>query len=413
LARALPRIRNFFTAFDVGHIEKTAEGAMSMRNPRERNYREEWERGRDERGEHRREEGSRKWYEGQYGRGNAQNENWPYSQSNEDQGGEGYGRYEGGQDEQYQGRGRSRFEQSGQGSWASGYGESGRSGRGSEWSDREDRWQPGIGGSLDDGRFQQRPRSQSGGGQGNWGQQGVGGSNRSDWDEQQGSSGQRGHGYGQSGRGSGYWEPGEMAQSGRSSGSRSWSGQSDWGQGERGFPNRESGQGQSYGQSGYGQSGGGRSASGGYGANWGRGSGAEQGRLARNRRGPKGYKRSDERIKEDISERLSQEVDLDIVEVMVEVTDGTVTLQGTVPERWMKHRMEDIADESWGVKDVENRIRVSQGGESNQAFSSNQDAAGDSRGMQGGSGSTSTGSSSSGSASGSSSASKSDTRKQS
>jgi osmotically-inducible protein OsmY len=75
-------------------------------------------------------------------------------------------------------------------------------------------------------------------------------------------------------------------------------------------------------------------------------------------RGPKGYKRSDERLKEDISERLMQSDTIDSSEVTIEVADGRVTLQGTVPERYMKHAIEDIADSCSGVQDVDNRIRV-------------------------------------------------------
>ena len=35
-----------------------------------------------------------------------------------------------------------------------------------------------------------------------------------------------------------------------------------------------------------------------------------------------------------------------------------VTLSGTVGERWMKHRAEDMAEACGGVRDVENLIRV-------------------------------------------------------
>jgi osmotically-inducible protein OsmY len=74
-------------------------------------------------------------------------------------------------------------------------------------------------------------------------------------------------------------------------------------------------------------------------------------------RGPKGYKRTDERIKEDLYERLMNQ-DIDASEVTVEVKEAKVTLEGTVPERWMKHTIEDVADGCHGVQDVENRIRV-------------------------------------------------------
>ena len=76
------------------------------------------------------------------------------------------------------------------------------------------------------------------------------------------------------------------------------------------------------------------------------------------RRGPKGYVRSDERIKEDLSERLLRSHELDVSDVTVDVQDGKVTLTGTVPERFMKHRIEDLADACPGVRDIDNRMRV-------------------------------------------------------
>ena len=75
-------------------------------------------------------------------------------------------------------------------------------------------------------------------------------------------------------------------------------------------------------------------------------------------RGPKNYHRSDERISEDVSERLLHSAHLDSSDVSVSVRDGTVTVEGTVPERWMKHAIENIAITVRGVVDVENRIRV-------------------------------------------------------
>lgn len=74
--------------------------------------------------------------------------------------------------------------------------------------------------------------------------------------------------------------------------------------------------------------------------------------------GPRNYVRSDERIREDICDELSDDGEVDARDIDIEVRDGTVTLSGTVPERYMKHRAEDIADDSRGVTDVENRLRV-------------------------------------------------------
>ena len=79
------------------------------------------------------------------------------------------------------------------------------------------------------------------------------------------------------------------------------------------------------------------------------------------RRGPKNYRRSDERIREDICERLMQS-DIDASDVTVTVTDGRVVFEGTVPERHMKHRIEDVAEASFGVTDVDNNVRVSRQG---------------------------------------------------
>ncbi len=74
--------------------------------------------------------------------------------------------------------------------------------------------------------------------------------------------------------------------------------------------------------------------------------------------GPKGYRRTDERIREEICDELMQTDHFDSSEVTVEVTAAKVTLEGTVPERWMKHAIEDLADTCPGVQDVDNRIRI-------------------------------------------------------
>jgi hypothetical protein len=76
------------------------------------------------------------------------------------------------------------------------------------------------------------------------------------------------------------------------------------------------------------------------------------------RRGPKNYRRSDERIREDVCECLWRDPDIDAGDVSVEVEAGVVRLEGTVPVRRMKHRIEDVAADCPGVNDVENRIRI-------------------------------------------------------
>src|SRR5215213_8859942 len=78
-------------------------------------------------------------------------------------------------------------------------------------------------------------------------------------------------------------------------------------------------------------------------------------------KGPKGYRRSDERIKEDVNDRLSEGY-LDASDVEVTVTNAEVTLTGTVNSRMDKRRVEDIAESVSGVSNVENRLRVKQSG---------------------------------------------------
>lgn len=75
-------------------------------------------------------------------------------------------------------------------------------------------------------------------------------------------------------------------------------------------------------------------------------------------RGPKNYRRSDERIKEDVNDRLSDDYYVDASDVEVMVSNTEVTLTGTVNSREDKRRAEDIAESVSGVTNVENRLRV-------------------------------------------------------
>jgi osmotically-inducible protein OsmY len=75
-------------------------------------------------------------------------------------------------------------------------------------------------------------------------------------------------------------------------------------------------------------------------------------------RGPKGYTRSDARIGEDVSDRLSDDSWVDASDIEVQVMSAIVTLEGTVPDRDQKRRAEDIAADVSGVQDVTNHLRV-------------------------------------------------------
>jgi len=74
-------------------------------------------------------------------------------------------------------------------------------------------------------------------------------------------------------------------------------------------------------------------------------------------KGPKAYTRSDDRIREDIYDRLMHGwVNAEHVEVQVK--NGEVTLTGLVEERRDKRTIEDIIDDVLGVKDVHNQLKV-------------------------------------------------------
>jgi hypothetical protein len=77
-------------------------------------------------------------------------------------------------------------------------------------------------------------------------------------------------------------------------------------------------------------------------------------------RGPKGYQRSDDRIREDVCERLMASP-YDASDVEVTVSQGEVTLTGTVRIRADKWGIEDVADSVLGVQDVHNQIRLNRG----------------------------------------------------
>jgi hypothetical protein len=78
-------------------------------------------------------------------------------------------------------------------------------------------------------------------------------------------------------------------------------------------------------------------------------------------RGPKNWRRSDERITEEINERLARDPDLDATDVEVRVENGLVTLSGVVEDRGAKRRAEDLAEDAFGVDDVHNELKIRHG----------------------------------------------------
>ncbi|MBS1819671.1 MAG: BON domain-containing protein [Acidobacteria bacterium] len=75
-------------------------------------------------------------------------------------------------------------------------------------------------------------------------------------------------------------------------------------------------------------------------------------------RGPRNYQRSDDRIREDVNERLTDDARIDASDIDVQVRNGEVTLSGTVDERRTRRLAEEIIENIPGVRDVRNDLRV-------------------------------------------------------
>jgi len=75
---------------------------------------------------------------------------------------------------------------------------------------------------------------------------------------------------------------------------------------------------------------------------------------------PRGYVRTDERVREEICERMAHHGD-DWSDVEVSVKDGEVTLTGQVEMRRQKYAAEHLADGVRGVREIHNQLRVGAG----------------------------------------------------
>ena len=178
-------------------------------------------------------------------------------------------------------------------------------------------------------------------------------SGRPDWSRGGSSEWNRGWGS-EAGRGASGWSsagPGYYGGYGSYGRERDWGRESDWGgQGPGGFgvyrgtlqEQRESG-GPWRGE-----------------RDWGRVSGEQYGTGRYTGRGPRNYQRSDERIREEVCERLAHHPDIDATDIDIRVQSGEVTLEGHVTDRWAKRWAEDVAEGIFGVKEVHNQIRVNQ-----------------------------------------------------
>lgn len=249
--------------------------------------------------------------------------------------------------------------------------------------DRERRWRDeNRYGRQDDQRYSQSARER-----GDWGEGREWNRGRDGDQYESYAAGEDGPQiYGQSGRGD--WPENEFRR-GReyqTQGSqRGWDEQRDWGEPgfegrfrrseQRGYGGYGSGggySGSSYmGQGEFAGSGFGRDrfssgyASGSVGSTWDRdrGFGSGEGRSGAlsgmfRGKGPKGYQRSDDRIREDVCECLTDDSMIDATNIEVTAKNGEVTLSGTVNTREEKRRAIDIVEDLSGVKDVHNNLRV-------------------------------------------------------
>jgi osmotically-inducible protein OsmY len=80
--------------------------------------------------------------------------------------------------------------------------------------------------------------------------------------------------------------------------------------------------------------------------------------LSHRGRGPKGYRRSDERLKEIICDRLTEDPFIDASHLTIDVRNCEVTVQGAVQVRQQKYAIEDLIADVSGVTEIHNHVSV-------------------------------------------------------
>jgi len=87
-------------------------------------------------------------------------------------------------------------------------------------------------------------------------------------------------------------------------------------------------------------------------------------------KGPQGYMRSDDRIREQVCEVLADDDHIDATHVEVIVKNGEVMLTGFVEDRRQKRLAEDVIEHLPGVRDVHNQLRCGTNARGNQSSGS-------------------------------------------
>ena len=76
---------------------------------------------------------------------------------------------------------------------------------------------------------------------------------------------------------------------------------------------------------------------------------------------------ADDRIREDINDRLTEHGEIDASHIEVQVNSGVVTLSGDVDDRFMKRMTEGVVESVPGVKDVRNELKTGHAEHRNQS----------------------------------------------
>lgn len=74
--------------------------------------------------------------------------------------------------------------------------------------------------------------------------------------------------------------------------------------------------------------------------------------------GPKGYRRSDQKLKDEARLLLNQDPILDSSNINIEVFNNVIFLRGFVDSRKDKKRAEFLIEDIFGIEDIQNQLKI-------------------------------------------------------
>lgn len=74
--------------------------------------------------------------------------------------------------------------------------------------------------------------------------------------------------------------------------------------------------------------------------------------------GPKGYRRSDQKLKDEARLLLNQDPILDSSNINIEVFNNVIYLRGFVDSRKDKKRAELLIEDIFGIEDIQNQLKI-------------------------------------------------------